>query len=549
MDLIKTEEQFEPQHESYMPKPLQGMLGLPLVRQVGLLVGLAASIALGVAVALWSQTPDYTILYSNLSGQDTSQMVNVLQQYDIDYRLDPDSGALLVDASKVHEAKLKLAAENLINPHGQGFELIDKDQGFGSSAFIQSARYQHAQEVELARTITSIASVQSARVHLALPKESAFIRNRRKPSASVMVKLMPGRKLEKEQVTAIVNLVAASIPNMESSDVTLIDNKGRLLSSSMQDGALALTTTQFEYTQKVEQAYIDRIENILAPLVGIGGVRAQVKADIDFTSSESTSESFNPDLPAIRSEQQFEEQTKGNVLQGGIPGALSNQPPGQATAPERAGNTVEETSQSKQPSKTRKRVTRNYELDKTINHTRRSPGTIRKLSVAVVLDIKKITDKDGKVSLKPYSEEELAKFTSLVKETVGFNTMRGDTVKVINAGFTVPEIQEIPEESFWEKSWFRSVAKQVVGGMLVLLLLFGVLRPVMNKLANHSAAARNVESDGLSEDQLTLTGGEGVGRLPKPTTYEDNLNMAKQMATSEPKRVAQVVKGWLDDSK
>ncbi len=549
MDLIKTEEQFEPQHESYMPKPLQGMLGLPLVRQVGLLVGLAASIALGVAVALWSQTPDYTILYSNLSGQDTSQMVNVLQQYDIDYRLDPDSGALLVDASKVHEAKLKLAAENLINPHGQGFELIDKDQGFGSSAFIQSARYQHAQEVELARTITSIASVQSARVHLALPKESAFIRNRRKPSASVMVKLMPGRKLEKEQVTAIVNLVAASIPNMESSEVTLIDNKGRLLSSSMQDGALALTTTQFEYTQKVEQAYIDRIENILAPLVGIGGVRAQVKADIDFTSSESTSESFNPDLPAIRSEQQFEEQTKGNVLQGGIPGALSNQPPGQATAPERAGNTVEETSQSKQPSKTRKRVTRNYELDKTINHTRRSPGTIRKLSVAVVLDIKKITDKDGKVSLKPYSEEELAKFTSLVKETVGFNTMRGDTVKVINAGFTVPEIQEIPEESFWEKSWFRSVAKQVVGGVLVLLLLFGVLRPVMNKLANHSAAARNVESDGLSEDQLTLTGGEGVGRLPKPTTYEDNLNMAKQMATSEPKRVAQVVKGWLDDSK
>ncbi len=552
MELTKTEPQeLQPAEHSNLPLPMQNMLSLPVLRQLGLMIGLAASVAIGVAVVLWSQTTDYSVLYSNLTGQTAQHMAEVLDQSGIEYRLDPDSGVLMVDSAKVNDAKLKLAAADLANPQSSGFEMIEKDQGFGSSAFIQSARYQHAQEIELARTITSIASVQSARVHLAIPKESAFVRNRRKPSASVMIKLVPGRQLEKGQVQAIINLVSASIPNMESSEVTLVDDKGRLLSSDNDDTDMALTTSQLDYTRKVERTYTRRIEDILSPLVGLNGVRAQVNADIDFTRSESTSEVFNPDLPAIRSEQLVEEETKGSIMEGGVPGALSNQPPAAGTAPEQA--TAEDGSQVPpvQPSKKRNRSTRNYELDKTISHTRRVPGSIRKLSIAVILDVRTTTDEEGKVIPQPYSADELSRFTSLVKEAVGFNTLRGDSVNVINAAFVSPAEFEVPEQPLWEKSWFLTLVKQILGALLVLLLFFGVLKPVMKNLSHVHAAPESADEEGeeLAEDQLTLGADGQAARLPRPNSYEGNLTMARQMASQEPKRVAMVVKNWIEEGK
>jgi len=551
MDIAKTENQLQTVSDyANLPAPLRGMARLPLVRQAGLLLGLAASIALGGAVMLWSQRPVYTVLYSNATGMDSMQMARTLDQAGIAYRLDPDSGTLQVESGKVYQAKLKLAAENLVNPQGQGFELINKDQGFGASAFIQTARYQRAREVELARTIMSISSVQSARVHLALPKESAFVRKRRQPSASVMVKLNSGRKLQSGQITAITNLVSASIPNMQSSDVTLVDDKGNLLSSSEKDEALMLSNTQFEYTKKVEQAYIARVENILSPLVGLNGVRAQVNADIDFTRSESTSEVYNPDLPALRSEQRMEEKSVGNVLEGGIPGALSNSPPAAATAPEQVGAATQ-TAATIQPSRSRSRATRNYELDKTISHQKRVPGTIRKLSVAVVLNIKQAIDEKGNATPQPYTPEELARYTTLVKQAIGFSVLRGDSVNVVNAAFLLPEVLVLEDEPLWDKPWFWSVVKQILGVVAVLLLLFGVLRPAMRSLSRvPNVVASGAEGDALGEDQLTLSDGSGGGgRLPKPTTYVDNLNMAKELAGQEPKRVAQVVRGWLEDAK
>ena len=539
------------QLSSNLPAPMQGMISLPVLKQVGLLVGLAASIALGFYVVLWSQKPDYSMLYANVTGLDAQQMVQVLEQNNIQYQLDVNSGSLMVETSRLSDAKLKLAAANLTASTGQGFELIDKDQGFGSSAFIQSARYKRAQEVELARTITSIASVRSARVHLALPKDSAFVRNRRKASASVMVSLLSGRKLEAGQIDAIINLVSASVPDIESKSVTLVDDKGRLLSSSAKDSDIALSNSQFEYTKKIEDAYVSRIESILSPMVGLNGVRAQVNANIDFTRTESTSESFNPDLPAIRSEQSFEEQSSGGIAEGGVPGALSNQPPANAQSPEVAtANAANSQGGAAQPSKLRKRSTRNYELDKTISHIRRAPGEIRNLSVAVVLDVRTQTDDKGVVTQQPYTEEELVRFTTLVKDAIGFNSMRGDSVNIINAAFRPVEQIEVPEIAIWEQSWFWSIIKQVVGGLLVLVVLFGVIRPVMRNLAHHAVSARATggEGDELSEDQLTLSDGSGAtaGRLPKPKSYEDNMLMAQQMATSEPKRVAQVVKGWIE---
>ena len=543
MELVKAEE-FTP------PTSFKGMSELPVVRQIGLLIGLAASIALGISVVLWSQTADYTVLYANMNSQDTREIANVLTSAGIEYRLDPDSGTVMVDSSKVNQAKLKLAEHNLPGSAGTGFELIEKDQGFGASAFLQTARYHRAQEGELARTITSISAVQSARVHLALPKESAFIRSRRKATASVMLKLFPGRQLEKAQIAAITNLVASSVQNMEASQVTVVDDKGRMLSSGQEQRDMALTASQFEYTNKLEQTFIERIENILSPLVGLNRVRAQVTADMDFTRTEYTQETYNPDLPAVRSEQAFEESSTGSVNEGGVPGALSNEPPGQAVAPEDA-TTATANATAVTPSKVRRRSTKNFELDKTISHTRSSPGNIRRLSIAVVLDVKQSQDEEGNTIKAPYSAEELARFTSLVKEAVGFNVLRGDTVNVINAEFTPVEIaiEDIPEEPFWEKSWFWSVLKQLGAAAVILLLLFKVLRPVMHNLATRPKMVVMTESgEEIPEDQLTLSA-DGQPRLPKPTGYEDNLNMAKQLAAQEPKRVAQVVKGWLDDSK
>ncbi len=540
------------------PAPLQGMLALPVVKQVGLMLGLAASVALGIAVVLWSQTPDYRLLYAGIDGRDAQRMIEVLDASGIPYRLDAESGALMVAADRLNDARLKLAGENLAPTQGQGFEILDKDSGFGSSTFMQSVRYKRAQEGELARTIMSINAVQSARVHLAIPKDSAFVRNRRKPSASVMVKLAPGRRLTPEQITSIVNLVAASVPNLTAEEVTLVDDKGRLLSSGDRDRDLMLTASQFDYTRKVEQTYAERIENLLGPLVGLHAVRATVNADIDFTVTELTQERFNPDLPAMRSEQQFEESSSGGITEGGIPGALSNTPPGPAAAPEQAvnpGGANGETVKPEPPKRSVKRTTRNYELDKTISHTRRAPGAIRKLSVAVVLDVPTTTDEEGNVIPRPYSPEELQRFTELVREAVGFNALRGDSVKVINAPFTPVEPPEVPEEAIWEKPWFGSVVRQVLAGLLVLVLLFGVLRPVMRSLARPPVRYVTETGEEIPEDQLSLShdgkaaaeGGESVGRLPKPSSYEDNLNMAKQLASQEPKRVAMVVKGWLED--
>jgi len=533
---------------SNLPEPMQGMVRLPVVKQLGLLIGLAASIALGFYVVLWSQKTDYSLLYANVTGLDTQQMIVVLEQYDIKYQLDANSGTLMVETAKLNDAKLKLAAENLTASNGQGFELIDKDQGFGSSAFIQSARYKRAQEVELARTITSIATVKSARVHLALPKDSAFIRNRRKASASVMVSLLPGRKLESGQINAIINLVSASVPDVESKFVTLVDDKGRLLSST-RNSEIDLSNSQFEYSTKLEQAFASRIESILSPLVGLNGVRAQVNVNVDFTRTESTTESFNPDLPAVRSEQNFEENSTGGVTEGGVPGALTNQPPGNAQAPEVATDNAANATAAGQPSRSRKRSTRNYELDKTISHIRRIPGEIRNLSVAVVLDVPTQIDEQGVVTQKPYSNEELARFTTLVKDAVGFNVLRGDTVNVLNVAFKPIEQLEALDVPLWEEPWFWSIVKQVVGGLLVLLLLFGVIRPVMKRLSTPPVRVASAEDgeDELGDDQLTLSDGTSTGRLPKPKSYEDNMIMAQQMATSEPKRVAQVVKGWIEE--
>lgn len=548
MDLVKAEN---------VSLPFQGMTALPILRQLGLLVGLAASIALGVAVILWMQTPNYTKLPGQLSGQNLSDVISVLERNNIGHNVDPATGSVMVDSSKVNEAKLKLASENLSLNSGHGFEMIEKDQGFGTSSFLQKARYKRALEGELARTITSMRSVQSARVHLALPRDSAFIRNKRDATASVFVNLVPGHNIEKNQISAITNLVASSISNLKTSQVTIVDDNGALLSNSESADMMGLTSSQLDYTRNIEKTFATRIERMLSPIVGLGNVRAQVTAEVDFTQTESTQETFNPDLPAVRSEQSSEEESQGSSL-GGIPGALTNQPPANAAAPEQANQQAGAATEKTGSNRTSRRSTKNYELDKTISHTRNRAGSIKRLSIAVVLDNKvAVTNaaedaeaaETGIIKRVPYTQQEILRLTTLVRETVGFNNLRGDSVSVINVPFTKVEIEALPDEAFYEQPWVWDIVKQVLGGLAVLFVIFGVLKPAMKTLAIAPPITKVISEDGeeLDEDQLSLSGADDKARLAQIASYEENLQLAQTLAAQEPKRVVQVVKNWMHE--
>ncbi len=527
----------------------QGMSQLPVVRQLGLLIGLAASIAIGVYVVLWSQNPNFSVLYHQASPRDASEIIKVLQARKIQYQVDTTSGVIMVETGKVHEARMALAEQSLPNHSGGGFEFISEPQGITTNSFIQNKRYQVALQNELAETIMWMSSVNNVRVHLALPKQSSFLADKRKPSASVLLDLASGRSLEDEQVESIMNLVASSVPNLNSKDVTVVDEKGRLLSKSDQMAGIGLSSRQLAYKKQIEKDFRNNIESIIAPITGDTKVRAQVVADMDFTQYEMTQESFNPDVPAVRSEQRVEESTNGSAAISGIPGALSNEPPGAAQAPQTTKN-VTSNNVAGGRSKSSVRYTINNELDRSIVHKRKSPGDIKKLSIAVVVDHKTVTNAEGEDIATPYTKNELDRITMLVKEAVGFNTIRGDTVNVINAAFSAPDpLGPLPETSILDEPWVWDVGKQILGGLLAAIILFGILRPVMRNLSvipNVAMVNEGQEGDELQEDQLTLTG-EQEARLPKPNDYESDLEMAKSMVVQEPKRVAQVVKQWVNE--
>jgi len=534
----------------------------PWLRQMAVMVGIAASVALGVAVVLWSQSPNYAPLYGNLAEKDASQVMEALQQTGADFRVDEASGMVMVPSAKLKEIRMQLAGQGLPNGTGVGFELLQQDTGFGTSQMVERARYQQALQGELARTIATIGAVQSARVHLAIPKQSVFIRKRQPPSASVTLRLHNGRVLEAGQVEAIVHLVASSIPELEPGRVTLVDHKGRLLSDEQESRDLKLSATQFEHTRRIEEHYRARIEDLLAPIVGRDKVQAQVAADVDFTVTEQTQERYDPEQSALRSEQLNEEQTSG-LGAGGIPGALSNQPPAAGSAPEDAGGQggVEGDGTAINSSR---QSTRNYELDRVISHTRMAPISLRRLSVAVVVDDIATVGADGTVGVRERTPEEIERLTELVREAVGFDARRGDSVRVMNSSFLNPEpVADLPAVPIWEQGWFIDIVKQVGGLLMVLILIFFVLKPTMRRLtASHAELAGGgddaerarvegplASADGTAGDaQDLLLGSDGQPlQLPSGARYENIMDAARQLVDEDPKRVAQLVKTWMNE--
>jgi len=526
------------------------------LKPVMLLVGLAAAVAAGVGIVLWSQGPTYGLLYSNLADEDAAAVTQALAGAGIEYRMENGTGGISVPAEKINEARLLLAGQGVMQ--SGGFANLTKDGGLGVSQFMESARYQHALEQELARTISSLQQVAAARVHIAVARSSTFVRDRAPGSASVFLQLKPGRRLASEQVTAIVNLVASSLPDIDASQVTIVDQQGRLLSSPQGTDEFAARDQQIEFTRQFEESYSQRVEALIAPLVGAGRVRAEVSAQFDMSAVEEAREQYKPDSQVVRSEQVAEDVRGDAGGGGGVPGALSNQPQGRAPNAPAAAATASKNGSTQS--------TRNYEIDRTIAYTRQPGGRLKRISVAVLVDNVQVKGKDGKTSEVALTADQINRITTLVKDAVGFDAARGDSVNVINSPWSgdprvaAGELESLP---IWERAWARDAAKMLIGLIVLLALVFSVLRPLARQFAGALAAA----SPPMLPDAIALPGTvsgdsgfpampDGMGRpssqgfgssgsAASPTAYEDQIAQARALVGEDPVRVAQVVKKWV----
>lgn len=475
-----------------------------------------------VASALWANRPEYQPLYHGLAEADAGQIMETLTKMQVPVRVDRQTGTVTVPAERVAELRLKLAAQGLPRGTTAGFDVLDQQSGFGTSQFMENARYQHALEGELARSIMSIGAVANARVHLALPKDTVFVRNKQQPTASVLVQLQPGRVLDAGQVAAIVHLVSSSVPRLAADQVSVVDQAGNLLTRPA-GGTPGLNMDQMEYQQRLEASYVRRIEDLLTPILGANKLRAQVALDLDFSQLEETSEAWDPkrERGMVRSEQLMEEHN-ARPQPLGVPGALSNQPPGVATSPEQAAGApaaqpdpnnpnapqpgggqsangqigpqgqaaaatgaqqtdAQRAADGSRPLRTRSETTRNYELDKRVSHVVAAPGRVRRVSVAVVLDDRITVTPAGSVERVSWPQEDTDRITALVREAVGFDAQRGDTVNVMNATFATTPFDPnlLP---FWRQDWFIELIKWGLVALVAIVFILVVVRPVVKRL-------------------------------------------------------------------
>lgn len=544
---------------------------LPNQKKLGIMLAAAAIIALLVGAWIWSQSPDYRVLYANISDQDGADIINSLQQANVPYKFSQSGAAILVPSDQVHEARLSLAGQGLPRGGMVGFELME-NQKFGASQFLEQVNYQRALEGELSRSVQSLSAVQSARVHLAISKPSVFVREKQKPSVSVLLNLYPGRVLREEQVNAIVHLVSSSIPNLPVKNVTVVDQNGNLLSGQEQTKAESkFDAKQLEYLHELEKSYTRRIETILSPITGAANVRAQVTADLDFSRIERAEEIYKPnntetDTASIRSQQTMQSESIGNKIDGGIPGALTNRPPEPAVAPIEIEN--EEGEQKPEPLPTDKRTesTINYEVDKTVQHTHLPTGNIKRLSAAVVVNYRRTIDEEGNITHTPLSEEEIQEINKLVRDAMGFNEERGDTLTVTNSLFTDSDnaLHNLP---LWKDPdmilFAQEIGKQLLIAAIVLFFLLKIVRPFLKSLTHDTELEKKevaelpdgttaVDASGqpvqLAEDGTPLLNQTPSDEQARKEMFDKNLQKAKQLAIDEPAIVANVVKEWVNSN-
>lgn len=524
-----------------------------------LLAGIAAVIAVMTVFWMWSQQPDYRVLFSNFSDKDGGAIVASLEKMNVPYKFSDSGTAILVPAAQVHQARLKLASDGLPKGGNIGFELLE-NQKFGVSQFVEQVNFQRALEGELERTIQAIDTVEVARIHLAIPKPSVFVRDQQKPTASVLLNLHAGRTLDAQQVSSVVHLVASSVPDLPNENVTVVDQNGNLLSdTSKKAGANNLDPAQLKYIDDLQQSIVKRIESIITPIVGAKNVRAEASAEVDFSSLEQAAETYKPNQKpediTIRSMQSNESKTSsGDGSTTGIPGALSNQPPANATAPITAeagaangASAIAATTPN--PFNSQKNTTTNFEVDKTVRYVQQAMGGIKRLNVAVVVNNMQVTDKAGKVTYRPLTAAEKKQINDLAMQAMGFNKERGDALTVVNSSFAGEVAEKLPEVPMWKNpviiEYVKDVLRLIVGVVGMLLLYKKILKPLFNKISEPLALLTHQQ-----DSTAILSGGQDVmeARRAGAGGYDQNLGTAKQIALNNPRMVANVVAGWTNGS-
>lgn len=548
-----------------------GTDALPFLQQLRanprlpLIIGASFAVAIIAAMWIWSRQPDYGVLYSNLSDRDGGAIIALLQQMNVPYKFSEGGGVLLVEKGKVAEARLRLASQGLPKGGTVGFELMD-NQKFGTSQFAEQINYQRALEGELARSINSISAVESARVHLAMPKPSLFVRDQKKPSASVVLSLHRGRSIDEGQVNAIVYLISSSVPELSNKSITVVDQAGNLLSAA-NSGTRGLDVSQLKYAQEIEQNYIRRIEAILLPLMGTANVHAQVTAEIDFSVVENTDEKYRPNQTpgsaAIRSQQSSDSSQTGANPPGGVPGALSNQPPVNPVAPialpaASAGGAAQPAPAP--PGTLRKDGTTNYELDRSIRHVQQGAGSIKRLSVAVVVNYRESVDAQGKRVAKALTAGELEQVNNLVKETMGFSADRGDSLNVVNSAFASDVVQAV-ELPLWKQPENIELAKSASQYLLVVLLAlfawFSVLRPLLRKHLYPPTPLQSEEeeetlpapstAENAPSQAQTAASRQAEAKERREQRNAENIQYAHATSAKNPQIVAMLIKQWMSE--
>ena len=542
-----------------LPKTTEGLKNLgrlqdiPMVRQLLTLGVTAAAIALGLWLFFWTQKPTYAPL-PGLDAKTAGEARDVLRTAQVPFKIDPTTGALSVPEDRIGEARMALAAGGIGAGEDRGFAAMEGDQGFGTSQFVENARYQHALETELARTISNLRPVREARVHLAMPKPSAFTRNKDPASASVVLQLQSGASLEQGQVDAIVHLVSSSIPGLPASNVTVVDQFGRLLSNPDPDSDAAISAKQFERQRRQEAVFVRRIQELLEPMTGPGRVRAEVSVDMDFSQTEQASEKYGPDPAIVRSEQLSE---SGNLAAAnppqGVPGSASNTPAATAAAnpdPNAAGaaGTANAAQANAATGNGSRSSVRNYEIDRTLTHTRQAPGRISRVTAAVLVDnLAGAPGKNGKPTERALNAQEVQRIQSLVQQAIGFDAQRGDVVTVVNSPFArQPEVATEPAP-FWENPRARDLLRTLLGGLAVLAVVWFVLRPAFRALTTPQVLVKHEPQQAevtemLDHDDQPVTPALTQERVAKRRDFEAKVQVARDAVTTDSKRVASVVR-------
>lgn len=533
----------------------------PMGKRIVIGGAIAVTLAIVAALWLWTSQPDYKVLFSNYTDKDGGAITAALDQMGVKYKFSDGGGAILVPSDRVNDVRLKLASQGLPRAGNVGFELLDSEK-LGTSQFVEQVNYQRSLEGELANSIQSLSAVSSARVHLALPKPSVFVRDQQKPTASVLLNLQPGRALDQAQVSAIVHLVASSVPELLPANVTVVDQNGTLLSDPATKAGKQLDPNQLKYIEALQQNIVKQVESIISPIVGQNNVRAEATADVDFAQVDTAAEMFKPNSPpepqAIRSQQTSESTGPGTGNPSGIPGALSNQPPGAATAP-LDGAAAPAGGQQGVSGPTRKDSTTNYEVDKTLRYEQKPMGGIKRLTVGVVVNYRRSIDpKTGKVVIKPLSAAEVAQINELVKQAMGYSQARGDTLNVTNAPFEGIDKPDEKAPDWWKDPANLPLAKDIARYVFIALVLaflwFRFVRPLLKPAIKKFDEAVAIPPEPEPEEpelppepdaEAEAAAARQVEQEKQVLVYKSNMEMAKDLARHDPRIVANVIKEWL----